>query len=56
MQWNYVRFLPGTATCNYDVIFDHTSFEKNKITKPTPVPSSAGASTFATAKSNNSSN
>ena len=49
---------------NYDVSLDHAhilfiSEEKNavgKIAKPGAVPISAGASTFATAKSSNSSN
>ena len=52
-------YLPS----NYDFNFDHThiiflSEEKNdgKIAKPGAFPASAGDSTFATAKSNNSSN
>ena len=52
------------AITNYDIILDHAhilllSEEKNvigKIAKPGAVPVSAGAFTFVTAKSNNSSN
>ena len=53
------------STTNYDIILDHTHVlflcegEKNaigKIAKPRAVPVSPGASTFATAKSDNSSN
>ena len=51
-----VVYLPSNYI-NYDVILDHAHIHllSESLQNPEQFPASAGASTFATAKSNNSS-